>query len=90
MSKTDLIKSLKKLSHHLDPVVLLGAKGLTDAVHAEIESALEAHELIKIKLSSKDKTEKNVMAETICKKHKAILVNQIGHIIAIYRKRLES
>ena len=90
MPKTDLVKSLKKLSHHLDPVVLLGAKGLTDAVHNEIESALESHELIKIKLSSKDKAEKEAMAEAICKKHKAILVNQIGHIIAIYRKRSES
>ena len=90
MPKTDLVKSLKKLSHHLDPVVLLGAKGLTYAVHTEIESALEAHELIKIKLSSKDKAEKETMAEAICKKHKAILVNQIGHIIAIYRKRVEA
>jgi len=89
MPKTDLVKSLKKLSHHLTPVVLLGAKGLTDPVHAEIELALDSHELIKIKLSSKDKAEKDLLTDAICKKHKAILVNQIGHIIAIYRKRIE-
>lgn len=83
------IKQLKQLSHHLDPVILLGAKGLTDAVHKEIDCALDAHELIKIKLNSKDKAEKQVIAETICKKHRAVLVNQIGHIIAIYRERIE-
>ena len=79
-------KSLKQLSHHLEPVVLLGAKGLTPAVHVEIDCALEAHELIKIKLSSKDKAEKQAMTDEICKKHTAELINQIGHIIAIYRK----
>lgn len=83
-------RSLKKLSHHLEPVVLLGAKGLTDAVHKEIEVALESHELIKIKLSSKDKLEKQALAETICKKHDATLVNQIGHVIVIYRKSQEA
>lgn len=80
------IKSLKQLSHHLEPVVLLGAKGLTDAVHKEIDVALESHELIKIKLSSKDKLEKQKLADDICKKHGATLVNQIGHVIVIYRK----
>lgn len=79
------IKSLKQLSHHLEPVVLLGAKGLTDAVHKEIDIALESHELIKIKLSSKDKLEKQKLADEICKKHGATLVNQIGHVIVIYR-----
>ncbi|PIZ04430.1 MAG: ribosome assembly RNA-binding protein YhbY [Gammaproteobacteria bacterium CG_4_10_14_0_8_um_filter_38_16] len=80
------IKKLKPLSHHLEPVILLGAKGLTDAIHKEIDIALDAHELIKIKLSSKDKSEKQQLAKIICEKHNAILVNQIGHIIVIYRK----
>lgn len=83
-------RSLKKLSHHLEPVVLLGAKGLTDAVHKEIEIALESHELIKIKLSSKDKLEKQALAEAICKKHDATLINQIGHVIVIYKKSQEA
>ena len=80
------IKSLKSLSHHLEPVILLGAKGLSDAVHKEIDCALHAHELIKIKLSSKDKIEKQALTDEICKRHGATLVNQIGHIIAIYRE----
>jgi RNA-binding protein len=85
LSKTHM-QSLKQLSHHLEPVVLMGAKGLTDAVHKEIAVALEAHELIKIKLSSKDKAEKQALTEVICQKHNATLINQIGHVIVIYRK----
>ena len=85
LNKTQL-KSLKQLSHHLEPVVLLGAKGLTDAVHKEIDVALDSHELIKIKLSSKDKAEKIVLADTICEKHSATLIAQIGHIITVYKK----
>lgn len=81
------IKALKQRSHHLEPVILLGAKGLTDAVHKEIDIALDSHELIKIKLSSKDKTEKQSLTENICAHHSATLINQIGHVIAIYRKK---
>ncbi|MCX7124442.1 MAG: YhbY family RNA-binding protein [Gammaproteobacteria bacterium] len=79
------IKTLKQLSHHLEAVILLGAKGLTDAVHKEIDCALDSHELIKIKLSSKDKAEKQLLATTICEKNKATLIDQIGHVITIYR-----
>ena len=82
-------QSLKQQSHHLEPVVLLGTKGLTDSVHREIEVALEAHELIKIKLSGKDKAEKQQLTETICNKHNATLIMQIGHVITVYRKKLD-
>lgn len=80
------LKTLKQLSHHLEPIILLGSKGLTEAVHKEIDIALDSHELVKIKLSSKDKAEKQLLAETICKKHDATLIAQIGHVITIYRK----
>ncbi len=82
----DGLKILKQQSHHLEPVILLGSKGLTDAVHKEIELALHSHELIKIKLNSKDKAEKEAITEAICKKHDATLIAQIGHIITIYKK----
>ena len=78
------IKKLKSLVHHLHPIILLGAKGLTDQVHKEIAQALFDHELIKIKLNSKDKSEKAVLTKAICEKHNATLITQIGHLIAIY------
>lgn len=79
-------KLLKQQSHHLAPVVLLGNKGLTPSVHAEIAAALAAHELIKIKLCSKEKSTKEALAAEICVHHEAELVNQIGHVITIYKK----
>lgn len=80
------IQTLKKQSHHLQPVILLGSNGLTDNVNTEIERALYDHELIKIKLHVKDKAEKSALAKAICEQHGAALITQIGHVIAIYKK----
>jgi len=80
------IHALKRLSHQLKPVILLGANGLTDSVHTEIERALYDHELIKIKLCSKDKAEKQLLTDTICQLHNATFITQIGHVITIYKR----
>lgn len=79
------MRELKSLSQQLKPVILLGANGLTENVHLEIERALYDHELIKIKLNSKEKTEKAALATAICDYHQATLVTQIGHVITIYK-----
>ena len=47
--------TLRSQAHHLDPVVLLGANGLTEAVMKEIDRALKAHELIKVKVPTDDR-----------------------------------
>lgn len=54
---------LKGLAHNLKPVVLMGANGLTEAVLAEIEIALDHHELIKVKVASEDRETKNLIIE---------------------------
>jgi RNA-binding protein YhbY len=46
----DKIKELKPLVHRLKPIIQIGGKGLTEAVQAEINQALEHHELIKIRI----------------------------------------
>lgn len=79
------LRELKGLSQRLKPVILLGTNGLTENVHAEIERALYDHELIKIKLNSKDKAQKADLAKTICNHHQATLITQIGHVITIYK-----
>lgn len=52
---------LKGLAHGLKPVVLMGANGLTEAVLAEIEIALNHHELIKVKIASEDRETKTLL-----------------------------
>ena len=51
-------KDLKAKSHHLNPVVIIGDKGLTKAVLTESSKALEAHELIKVKINIDDRIER--------------------------------
>jgi RNA-binding protein len=81
-------KQLKAKCHHLDPVVRMGANGLTDAVHGEIHTALNAHELIKVKLVG-DKEERKALAQAIAEKHHAEIIQEIGHLVCLYRKNNE-
>ncbi len=86
MNKKQL-NELRRLVHALKPVVIIGANGLTEAVHAEIETAISAHELIKIKVNAEDKAERDQLTDRICAEHNAELIQKIGHVIAIYRER---
>ncbi len=79
-------RQLKKLVHHLKPVVIVGQNGLTDAVLNEVDVALEAHELIKVRINAGDRDERQAMQEHICKASGADLVQSIGHVAAFYRR----
>lgn len=79
-------RSLKKLVHHLKPVVMVGQQGLSEGVFNEIEIALDSHELIKIKLSGSDKVERQAMIEKVCEMTNADFVHSIGHTAAFYRR----
>ncbi|GDY28334.1 MULTISPECIES: ribosome assembly RNA-binding protein YhbY [unclassified Agarivorans] len=76
---------LKSLAHNLKPVVMLGSNGLTEGILAEIELALEHHELIKVKIATDDREMKQLIADTIVSKAEAAKVQVIGHILVIYR-----
>ena len=76
---------LKALAHSLSPVVLLGEKGLTEAVQKEISHALKSHELIKIKASSGEKATRDIWLEEICTAQAAAPVQHIGKMLVIYK-----
>lgn len=82
-------KSLKAQAHHLKPVVLVGAKGLTEPVVAETESALLFHELIKVKINGAEKKDRIAMINELCHQLHAELVQIIGNTAIIYRKNEE-
>lgn len=84
---TTFRQALKAKAHALKPVVLLGSKGLTPAVIQEINVALEAHELIKVKLKAQDKEERIKLAEDICAQLNAEVIQHIGSIVILYRKK---
>jgi len=76
---------LRALAHDLNPVVMTGSAGLTDAVLNEIEQAVAHHELIKIKLSGSDRAGRQEMGTTICATLGAMGVQTIGQMLVIYR-----
>lgn len=84
------ITYLRGLGHHLNPVVSIGNNGLTEQVLKEIELALNAHELIKIKASGDDRALRLAMLEEICEKSGATAVHHIGKQLVIYRKSEKS
>lgn len=79
-------KHFIRQSHALHPVVMIAGKGLTEAVNKEIDIALNAHELIKIKIAAGDRTQRTAMLNTISETHEANLIQQIGMIGIFYRK----
>lgn len=80
-------KALKARAHSLDPVVIIGGRGLSDVVFAEIERALKAHELIKVRAAALERGERERALAAICQRTGADPVQQIGKILVLYRKR---
>ena len=76
---------MRGIAHGKNPVVTIGAKGLTDAVMAEVELALDQHELIKIKLPSNDKAEKASLIAQITAQSNSEPIQLIGRVGVIYR-----
>ncbi len=63
---SDERRHLKALAHPLNPVVMIGNNGLTDAVMREIAINLDAHELIKIRVQGDDREVRVALLEQIC------------------------
>lgn len=77
---------LKKQVHHLKPVVIVGQHGVTEPVLAELDIALDHHELLKIKVNAGDRVERDTAIGFICERTRANLVAQIGNVAALYRE----
>lgn len=83
-------RALKSRAHALRPVVIVGAKGLTESVLKEAEVALTSHELVKIKLASDDRAERAHQFEALAAALGANPVQQIGKIAILYREKPET
>jgi RNA-binding protein len=76
---------LKSLAHTRHPVVMIGNQGLTAAILKEVDHALNAHELIKIKAASDEMDTRRAWLDEICAVTGALPVQQIGKVLVIYR-----
>ena len=79
-------KALKARAHNLNPVVILGAKGLTPQVLKEVDLALKSHELIKVRAPLADSDERQVFVENIAQQTGAEAVQVVGRVFVLYRK----
>lgn len=78
-------KNLRRTGHALHPIVTIASNGLSEAVAAELERALRDHELIKVKLASDDRELRRALAHRIGTDFQAIVVQEIGKVILVYR-----
>lgn len=76
---------LRKLAHSLKPVIILGSAGFSEGVANELDSTLEHHELIKVRVNAADREERDALIKTICETARCELVQRIGHIAILYR-----
>jgi putative YhbY family RNA-binding protein len=81
---------LRARAHPLKPVVIIGDKGLTETVLAEIERALKAHELIKVKAATDERESRAAWMVEICAKLGAHPVQSIGKILVLWRENPEA
>jgi RNA-binding protein len=79
-------KQLRQIAHHLDPVVIVGDHGVSDALIAETDRALTDHELIKVKVQNTDREARATAAEALASACNAEIVQSIGKIRVLYRR----
>ena len=82
-------KHLRRLAHPMNPIVMLGNAGLTDAVVAELDRALTDHELVKVSARVGDREARNGTLATLASRTASELVQRIGHVGVFYRRRAE-
>ena len=80
-------KRLRGLGHKLKPVITVGTGGLSDSLLAEFESSLEHHELMKVKVSTGDRDERDTAIRTLCEYSNAQLIQRVGNIGLLFRKK---
>ena len=82
-------KQWRSQAHHLDPVVLVGADGLTAAVLKEADAALAAHGLIKIRMFCDDRAERESALTHLAERLGAAPVQHIGKLLVLWRPRAD-
>ncbi len=80
-------KFLKGIAHNLNPMIIIGSNGVTDSLMAELETTLEHHELLKIKIAIGERDDRKKIVDYIIENTGALLVQTIGKTCVIFRQR---
>ena len=79
-------KQFKSIGHHLKPVLTVAENGLTEGVMAELERALNDHELIKVQFRITERDDRRALIDELCKNGSCELVQVIGKMALVYRR----
>ncbi|OWW18941.1 ribosome assembly RNA-binding protein YhbY [Noviherbaspirillum denitrificans] len=82
--------ALRSEAHALNPVVIIGDAGLTPAVLKEIDTSLDAHGLIKVRVFGDDREARIGIYETVCAELGAAPIQHIGKLLVLYRPKKEA
>lgn len=82
-------QKLKARAHALEPVVHVGQAGVTDKVAAELDRALTAHELIKVKVTAPDRDAREALCDDIVTRTDAAEVQRVGKVLVLWRPKPE-
>src|ERR1700686_4209457 len=82
-------KHLRRLAHPMNPIVMLGNAGLTDAIVAELDRALTDHELVKVSAGVGEREDRNDALANIASRTTSELVQRVGHVVVFYRRLSE-
>jgi RNA-binding protein len=82
-------KQYRKIAHHLQPIIMVGDGGVSEAVVAETNRALLDHELIKVRINVADREDRQAMGESLLEACTAETVQRIGKVLVIYRANPE-
>ena len=89
MPQIELTPAARKIhranAHHLEPVVQIGSDGLTPAVTQEIEAALKAHGLIKVRVFNDDRNQRDAYLHTLAAELSAAPIQHIGKLLVLWR-----
>lgn len=82
-------RALRARAHELNPVVMIGQHGLTATVMREIERALDAHELIKVRVFNDGREAREALLHAICEELNCAPVQHIGKLLVLWRPKPE-
>ncbi|RMH18476.1 MAG: ribosome assembly RNA-binding protein YhbY [Gammaproteobacteria bacterium] len=80
-------QQLKSRAHHLKPVIMIGQAGLSESLLKEAEIAIEHHELLKIKLPTVDRDQREAIIDRLCEALHAERIQSVGRTVTLYRKK---
>ena len=84
---TKEILALRAQAHNLNPVVMIGQHGLTESVIKETDAALNAHELIKVRILGDDRENRSAMCKALSESVNAHFIQNIGKLLILWRKK---